>query len=305
MPRNLCAAIPEGVSFEEAAFVALGGIALHAAHLSGASLGEDVAVLGLGPVGLLLAQVLRAAGCRVAGFDLRADRLAFARQLGIERAADADRSSLRETLRGWGMSHAFDRIFIAAASSSGEPVEWAVEAAADRAMLVVVGDVRTEFPRNACYAKELRIAYARSYGPGRYDPMYEARGDVQLYVDEIKLTGAGALRAACNAKVYGIGVDVDQWQSLPDAQACIITSAENHAGYGRLVVIDHGFGITTWYAHLSSFSAVAGARVKRGEVVGYTGISGRSTGPHVHYEVRMYNAPINPWRYMKSGLAGD
>src|SRR5260370_40083340 len=73
----------------------------------------------------------------------------------------------------------------------------------------------------------------------------------------------------------------------------IITIAENHAGYGRLVVIDHGFGITTWYAHLSSFSAVPGARVKRGEVVGYTGISGRSTGPHVHYEVRMNNAPIN------------
>jgi len=64
----------------------------------------------------------------------------------------------------------------------------------------------------------------------------------------------------------------------------IITIGENHAGYGRLVVIDHGFGITTWYAHLSSFSAVPGARVKRGEVVGYTGISGRSTGPHVHYE---------------------
>src|SRR6266550_1627467 len=62
----------------------------------------------------------------------------------------------------------------------------------------------------------------------------------------------------------------------------------------------------TWYAHLSAFSAVSGARVKRGEMVGYTGISGRSTGPHVHYEVRMNNAPINPWRYMKSTpAAGD
>src|SRR3982074_1549285 len=74
----------------------------------------------------------------------------------------------------------------------------------------------------------------------------------------------------------------------------VVTIVENHAGYGRLVVIDHGFGITTWYAHLSSFSAIAGARVKRGTVVGYTGISGRSTGPHGHYEVRMNNAPVNP-----------
>jgi murein DD-endopeptidase MepM/ murein hydrolase activator NlpD len=85
----------------------------------------------------------------------------------------------------------------------------------------------------------------------------------------------------------------------------IVTIVADHAGYGRLVVVDHGFGITTWYAHLSAFSAIAGARIKRGEVVGYTGISGRSTGPHVHYEVRMNNAPVNPWRYMKGASAGD
>jgi murein DD-endopeptidase MepM/ murein hydrolase activator NlpD len=85
----------------------------------------------------------------------------------------------------------------------------------------------------------------------------------------------------------------------------VVTIVENHAGYGRLVVIDHGFGITTWYAHLSSFSAIPGTRIKRGTVVGYTGISGRSTGPHVHYEVRVNNAPVNPWRYMRATPAGD
>jgi murein DD-endopeptidase MepM/ murein hydrolase activator NlpD len=106
---------------------------------------------------------------------------------------------------------------------------------------------------------------------------------------------------------FHTGVDVASDYGAPVHATAdgIITIAENHAGYGRLVVIDHGFGITTWYAHLSSFSAVPGARVKRGEVVGYTGISGRSTGPHVHYEVRMNNAPINPWRYMRATPAGD
>ena len=106
---------------------------------------------------------------------------------------------------------------------------------------------------------------------------------------------------------FHTGVDVASDYGAPVHATAdgIIAIAENHAGYGRLVVIDHGFGITTWYAHLSAFSAVAGARVKRGEVLGYTGISGRSTGPHVHYEVRMNNAPINPWRYMKSTPAGD
>ncbi len=78
----------------------------------------------------------------------------------------------------------------------------------------------------------------------------------------------------------GVDVATDYGAPVHATADGIITTAENHAGYGRLVVIDHGFGITTWYAHLSSFSAIPGARVKRGEVVGYTGISGRSTGPH-------------------------
>jgi murein DD-endopeptidase MepM/ murein hydrolase activator NlpD len=106
---------------------------------------------------------------------------------------------------------------------------------------------------------------------------------------------------------FHTGVDVASDYGAPVHATAdgIVTIAENHAGYGRLVVIDHGFGITTWYAHLSAFSAIPGARIKRGEVVGYTGISGRSTGPHVHYEVRMNNAPVNPWRYMKSDPTGD
>ncbi len=103
----------------------------------------------------------------------------------------------------------------------------------------------------------------------------------------------------------GVDVATDYGAPVHATADGIVTIAENHAGYGRLVVIDHGFGITTWYAHLSSFSAIGGARVKRGEVVGYTGISGRSTGPHVHYEVRVNNAPVNPWRYMKATPAGD
>ncbi len=176
VPRNLAAAIPEGVSFEEAAFSALGAVALHAMRLGEAGLGDDVAVVGLGLVGLLLAQVLRAAGCRVAGFDLRADRLTTARQLGIERTALARRDALTEALGAWNLSRGFDRVFVAAASSSAAPVEFAVEAAGNRARIVVVGDVRTDFPRAACYEKELSVVYARSYGPGRYDPDYEEQG---------------------------------------------------------------------------------------------------------------------------------
>jgi murein DD-endopeptidase MepM/ murein hydrolase activator NlpD len=103
----------------------------------------------------------------------------------------------------------------------------------------------------------------------------------------------------------GVDVATDYGAPVHATADGTVSLADNHAGYGRLVVVDHGFGITTWYAHLSAFSAIAGARVKRGEVIGYTGISGRSTGPHVHYEVRMNNAPVNPWRYMRSTTSGD
>jgi len=103
----------------------------------------------------------------------------------------------------------------------------------------------------------------------------------------------------------GVDVGADYGAPVHVTADGVVTIADTHSGYGRLVVIDHGFGITTWYAHLSSYAVVAGTRVKRGEVIGYAGVSGRSTGPHVHYEVRVNNAPVNPWRYMKSTPSGD
>lgn len=81
----------------------------------------------------------------------------------------------------------------------------------------------------------------------------------------------------------------------------VVTIADNgRSGYGRLVVIDHGFGVSTWYGHLSAFKTQVGTHVKAGDVIGLEGQSGRSTGPHLHYEVRIYNTPVNPWRYLKS-----
>jgi murein DD-endopeptidase MepM/ murein hydrolase activator NlpD len=79
----------------------------------------------------------------------------------------------------------------------------------------------------------------------------------------------------------------------------VITEVDERAGYGRLIVIDHGFGVSTWYGHLSGFNVQSGMRVKAGDVIGYEGTSGRATGPHLHYEVRIYNTPVNPWRYLR------
>jgi murein DD-endopeptidase MepM/ murein hydrolase activator NlpD len=154
----------------------------------------------------------------------------------------------------------------------------------------------------AISASGMRLIPAMSFADSSYTPaIWPVMGHITDSFGERldPFSGEGAFHT-------GVDVASDYGAPVHATADGIVTIAENHAGYGRLVVIDHGFGITTWYAHLSSFSAVVGARIKRGEVVGYTGISGRSTGPHVHYEVRLNNAPVNPWRYMKASTpAGD
>jgi len=75
-------------------------------------------------------------------------------------------------------------------------------------------------------------------------------------------------------------------------------------GYGRMVRVDHGHGIETCYGHMSGFAVAVGQSVVRGEVLGYIGHSGRTTGNHVHYEVRIHNTPVNPHKYLGSTIAG-
>jgi murein DD-endopeptidase MepM/ murein hydrolase activator NlpD len=107
-------------------------------------------------------------------------------------------------------------------------------------------------------------------------------------------SGEGAFHAGMDiASHYG-----DVVRATADG---VVTIADaGHNGYGRLVVVDHGFGVSTWYGHLSAFKTQVGTHVKAGDVIGLEGNSGRSTGPHVHYEVRIYNTPVNPWRYLKN-----
>ena len=107
-------------------------------------------------------------------------------------------------------------------------------------------------------------------------------------------SGEGAFHAGIDiASHYGDAVRATSDGVVTEAGA-------QRSGYGRLVVIDHGFGVSTWYGHLSAFNTRVGMHVKAGDVIGFEGKSGRSTGPHLHYEVRIYNTPVNPWRYLRN-----
>jgi predicted dehydrogenase len=179
IPRNLAVHLPPGpsgqtMSFDEAAFATLGAIALHGVRLARPQLGDRVAVVGLGLVGLLAGQILRAHGCRVLGIDPVPARRALAEQLGFAGTA-APESALPHNLeltRGQGA----DIVIVAASAASSDPVILAGELARDRATVVAIGATGLDLPRRSYYQKELSVVVSRSCGPGRYDAEFEERG---------------------------------------------------------------------------------------------------------------------------------
>jgi predicted dehydrogenase/threonine dehydrogenase-like Zn-dependent dehydrogenase len=177
VPRLLLAKIPAEakVSFDEAAFTTLGAVALHGIRTAQATLGDVVAVIGLGMLGQLTVQVLKAAGCRVLGMDIVQERADLAVKLGADRAtasAQDFEDLCREETQGIGV----DSVLITADTMSSDPVNLAAAVARDRATVVAVGAVGMEIDRRLYYAKELGFRISRSYGPGRYDSAYEQKG---------------------------------------------------------------------------------------------------------------------------------
>src|SRR6266404_5252309 len=174
VPKNLCCKLPEGVSLEAACYTTVGSIALQGVRQADPRLGEAVAVIGLGLVGQLTVQLLKAAGCRVVGIDIAEPACELARKSGADAVADpASAATACAALTG---GHGADCVLITAATKSSEPIELAAELARDRARVVVVGLVGMDVPRNLFYAKEIELRLSRSYGPGRYDPEYEEKG---------------------------------------------------------------------------------------------------------------------------------
>ena len=177
VPRLLAAKVPSGVTPEQAAYATVGSIALQGIRNADPRVGEVVVVIGLGLVGQLTVQQLRAAGCRVIGLDHAPDRVALAYAHGADLALVATDPSCQDQIRDFSRGRGADSILITAATSSNEPIETAAEIARDRAKIIMVGVTGMDIPRGPYFQKELTFIVSRSYGPGRYDPNYEERGN--------------------------------------------------------------------------------------------------------------------------------
>jgi predicted dehydrogenase/threonine dehydrogenase-like Zn-dependent dehydrogenase len=180
VPRLLVAKIPAGdaateAPFDEAAFATLGAVALHGIRTAEVKLGDLVAVIGLGLLGQLTVQLLKAAGCRVLGIDINPARSELAHDLGADAVAVSG-SEFRDLCLERSQGIGVDAVLIAAETPSSDPVNLAGAIARDRAIVVAVGTVGIELERKAYYEKELDFRISRSYGPGRYDSAYEQKG---------------------------------------------------------------------------------------------------------------------------------
>lgn len=171
VPVLLSASVPDAVSMEQAAYGTLGAIALHGVRQSHAQMGEEIAVIGLGLVGLLTSQILAATGCRVTGIDPSADARKRGLACGCRAVFSPEEASA--TLTSYGLRGGMDAVLICAATNSNDPPELAGKITRSRGRVVMVGATGMTLPRDVFYRKELTFRLSRSYGPGRYDPSYE------------------------------------------------------------------------------------------------------------------------------------
>lgn len=176
VPQNLCAHVPHKVDLKDAAFATVGAIAMNGIRQAGVSLGDSVLVIGLGLVGLLAVQLLKAAGCKVIGVDIDPLKVDSAKKCGADFAFCRNEKSLEESISRVSDCLGPDVVYIAASTNSSDPMFLAGKVARDRGKVVIVGIVPIEADWETYYRKELNVIMSRSYGPGRYDRNYEEKG---------------------------------------------------------------------------------------------------------------------------------
>ncbi len=237
--ENLVASLPDSVNDEVGAFSTLGAIAMHGFRLAQPQLGETVAVVGLGLLGLVTVAVAKAAGCRVIGIDLDPRRVALAKELGAESVIREDAET---SVMAFTQYKGADIVLICAASSSNDPLELAGNVARDRGRVVAVGMVGMDLPHRIFFQKELDFKVSRSYGPGRYDPIYE-EGGIDYPISYVRWTAGRNLGAFANLMDEGLDISPLITHRFPIKDAAdayqMITSETDELYLGVLLTYPH------------------------------------------------------------------
>ncbi|TAL70557.1 MAG: oxidoreductase [Bacteroidetes bacterium] len=175
VPKNLAVKIPDGVSFEEAAYTTVASIAMQGVRQADVRLGETVAVIGLGLIGQITVQLLKASGCTVIGMDVNEELFDKALEYGCNAVYPSNTDSVK-TITSLTKGIGCDAVIITASTPSNEPIDLAIKLSRKKGKVVIVGDIGITIPRSPFYEKELDIKISCSYGPGRYDSNYELLG---------------------------------------------------------------------------------------------------------------------------------
>lgn len=176
IPKNLVVKVSNGVELRDAAFTTIGAIAMQGVRLSQVSLGSNVAVIGLGLIGQITIQLLKASGCNVIGIDLDPSKVKLAIECGADEAITRSTDNLENHVKKFTGGYGVDAVIVTAATKSNDPVTLAGEITRERGRVVLVGAVGMDIPRPQYYQKEIELIVSRSYGPGRYDREYEEYG---------------------------------------------------------------------------------------------------------------------------------
>jgi len=234
VPRNLCVHVSDGVDLKDAAFATVGAIAMNGVRQVGVTVGDTVLVIGLGLVGLLGTQILKAAGCRVIGVDVDPHKVDLARRCGADAAFVRDDSALEVAINDLTGGLGVDASYVAASTKSADPLDLSGQVVRDRGKVVIVGMVPVQADWQTYYMKELSVVMSRSYGPGRYDPAYEQKGmDYPIgyvrWTEKRNLEEFIRLIAAGTVSPSKLGPEVFKIEDAPQAYQQLHDSPGQHA----------------------------------------------------------------------------
>lgn len=314
VPKHLCALIPEGVSARDAAFSTIGAIALQSLRVAEVSLGESVAVIGLGLVGATVAQLLRAAGCRVLGIDVDARRCDFVAERGWAQTAVIGRDEIQTTALAFARGAGVDAVIVTATSDDAAPVSLAGELCRRKGRVIVVGRTLISGPRETFLFKELELRTSMAYGPGTGDPAYELEGhdypigyvrwteqrNLVAFLDQIaaRSVDVGALLTheypvaevaqafarvlhGGDETVYGVAIHYPETAGEPQPARIPLAAAATTTTTGRLRVGVIGAGS---FAGNELLPLVARCGVRLRGIASATGVRARALGDKYAFE---------------------